>query len=146
MKEYIKNNLSALIIDFIGIIISIFLVLGITFWFHACGKTAAGTYMNCHDAETLIKAIAYIILCLSIIKLIVPSRRIKMGVSIGIISLAILMILVPTTLISLCTYETMVCHTNMKPWTIVFGLIFIAYELFNIIRNYFKTKGTDKNV
>ncbi len=135
-----KNLLSTLIFDGCEILVAIFLVIGINFWFNACGAKDDGTYMNCHNALVIVKALSYLLLSLSIIKCIIPYRNMKAGISIGIFGSSLIMILVPNTLINLCQMDMMVCNSSMKPWTLVFGILFMTYSLLEIIYALFKAR------
>ena len=135
-KEKIKISL----FDILQFVVSIFLILGINFWFHACGMKADGTYMNCHEAEMIIKVISYIIIGLVVIKTLIRNSIFKAGISVGILSISLLMILIPKVLVSLCMYDSMACNKYMRPYTLMFGIIFIVISCVEIVLTYLKTR------
>ncbi len=137
-KEKIKISL----FDILQFVVSIFLIVGINFWFHACGMKPDNTYMNCHEAEMIIKVISYIILASVLIKTLIRNSIFKAGVSVGIISISFLMILIPKVLVSLCMYDSMVCNKYMRPYTIVFGIVFIVLSCVEILFIFLKTRKT----
>ena len=123
MKNILKNKVT--IVNFIETLVCIFLVIGINFWFHACMKKDDGTYMNCHNAEVIIKGLSIVLLLMAVAKIFLPNLT-KLGLAISSTLTSLFMTLVPNTLISLCMMDSMRCHKFMKPYTIVFGIVLIS--------------------
>lgn len=107
--------------DVVGLAVSLFFLVGITCWFDACGPKADGGYMNCHWAEKVVTALASVMTALSAVKILLPDGKMKTGVSIALSALGITAACVPQGIIPLCMMDSMVCHTQMRPWTAVFG-------------------------
>ena len=127
-----KKTLKYIFPDIVDVIVSLFLVIGINFWFAGCGPKEDGSWMTCHWAEVIVKTISYILLGLSLIKTALPNRQIRVGLSGGMFAISLLMTLVPGTLIKLCMMDSMACNSLMKPYTIMFGVIFMVLEFVEI--------------
>ena len=98
------------------LILSLALTIGVKAVFHACGPTEEGMWMSCHWAQESVFGTGLLLCALSAFSLFAPSSlRLRRGLSVAILATAILTLMLPGTLISLCMMNTMRCHTLMRP-------------------------------
>lgn len=100
---------------------------GSKLWFHACPVQAGARIMPCHWAEQAVFATAVVMTLQSVLLFVLTGDEARMAVSLSILPEAVLLMLYPGTLISLCMMPTMRCHTVMRPAVLVLAaLIFLA--------------------
>ena len=89
--------------------------------------------MTCHWAWIAVLSIAVVLSVQSILRLFFKSGEAKRGISAAMLPLAVLAAIVPKTLINLCMMNTMHCHTMMRPFAIVMGIVIAVLALVDII-------------
>ena len=119
------------ILEFVPTFIAVLLAAGVMTIFRACAKTDEGTWMNCHNAQLYVFVVSLVIAAISIAAAFVKNTKLKMGLGIVTIVLAIITALLPGVLVHLCMMTTMRCHSLMRPSVIILCLLFIVFELIN---------------
>ena len=99
-------------------IFAVILAAGSVTFFSAC-RSADGKYMTCHWAQNTITLIGAVLAIQALLRILIPDRKTKAGLSLGIFLLSASAIFVPGTLINLCMMHTMECHTVFRPAVIV---------------------------
>lgn len=101
--------------------------------FSACGPREDGSWMNCHRAQTALTVVGGAGLLLALLRCFCK-RRVRRGLDLAALLLAILAILLPGTLIGLCMMPDMRCRAVMVPWTTVLaalaGIVALADLIF----------------
>ncbi|MBR1724133.1 MAG: DUF4418 family protein [Ruminococcus sp.] len=110
----VKEN----ILGFAEGIVAIVLTVGALTFFKACGEHD-GMYMACHWAQNAAALSGLVLILQSLLRIFIPNKAVKTGLSLGIFLLAAAVIFIPGTAISLCMMDTMRCHTIFKPAVIV---------------------------
>ena len=73
------------------------------------------------------------VVVVSAIHLFVSDAKMKMGLDIAIIPMALLAAAIPGNIINLCMIATMRCHTIMHPAVIVMSVLMIAAAVFDLV-------------
>mgnify|MGYP002624608236 CR=1 FL=1 len=118
--------------EIIVLILSVLYVIGIRSWFSVC-PVMSGIAMPCHWAGEMLKAISILILVLSILHMMIPDEKIKIGMDVSLIGISMLCMFVPGTIIQICGGEQMACRNAAHPWTLAFCGALIAVLLADLI-------------
>lgn len=127
--------------DIILLAVSLLFLLGIFFVFGPCGPKDDGSWMTCHWAGNAVKGLAAVLTVIAVIHFVVPDGKIKAGLSMAAIPVALLALLVPDRLIHMCMMDSMRCHAVMAPSVIVFSLLVIAAAGADIFRQIKSNKA-----
>lgn len=112
--------------DYILLLLSLALCLGVKLVFHACGVKDDGSYMACHWAEQAVFLSSIGLTITAVLRLFLDRKQ-KAGAALAMSVTAVLSALIPGVGIRLCMMETMRCHAMMRPTVmIVCGLIAAA--------------------
>lgn len=117
--------------DILLLVFSILFFLGILTVFKSCGPKDDGSWMTCHWAGNIVLSLSVVLTVISIIHIIISNPKIKLGLSIAILPIAVLAILVPGNLIPLCMMATMRCRAIMQPAAIVISILIIITAIFD---------------
>ena len=107
--------------------------LGLLFAFGPCGPKEDGGWMTCHWAGQAVKGVAGLLLLLSLLHLIPGRAELKMGLDLAQMAAAVLAILLPGHLISMCMMHNMRCHSVMTPAVTVFSVLLVAASLIDLL-------------
>ena len=119
--------------DFIMLVLSVIFLTGIRTFFAPCGPKDDGSWMTCHWAGQAITGIAAVLFVISVIHLFVKDARIKQGLSLAMIPVALLSAVLPGNLIGLCMMDTVRCHSVMRTASVVLSVLVIAAAVFDVI-------------
>ena len=127
-----KNRSKTVIVfDILTLLLSVLLLLGTKFVFHACGPMEDGHFMVCHWAEQAAAGIGAALTVVSLIKLAISSSKVKAGIAAAIVPFSVLAALIPGVLIDLCMMAEMQCRAVMRPAVIIVSLILSAAAAVN---------------
>ena len=118
--------------DIILLVLSLILLFGTKYAFHACPAKADGSWMLCHWAEHVVIALGTVFSFLSVARFFVD-EKIKSGISLSFVPLSVVTALVPGLLVNLCMMKDMRCHTTMRPAVIVIAILIAAISLVDFI-------------
>ncbi|HCJ42088.1 DUF4418 family protein [uncultured Ruminococcus sp.] len=104
---------------------ALLLTIGSFTIFKACGAHE-GKYMACHWAQNAVTLIGTVITLLALLRILLKNKGIKAGLASGVFLLAVSVIFIPDSVISLCMMDTMRCHTIFKPTVIVTACVLAA--------------------
>lgn len=110
----LKGNISG----FAEFAAAVLLTVGSVTFLRAC-DSAEGKHMACHWAQNAVTLIGAVLTAQALLRIIIPDRKVKAGLALGIFLLALSAAFIPGTVISLCMMQTMRCHTIFKPAVIV---------------------------
>ena len=94
-----KNKCKIAFTDILFSGLSILYLVGIKLWFPVCGVSG---------------------------DMVIPDERIKAGIDISGAGIAVLSMMIPGNIISLCKNSEMQCRTNTSLWTIIFMAVICA--------------------
>ena len=123
------------IADILLPVLSIIFLVGLLTFAGPCGPKEDGSFMSCHWAGQAVKALAVLLIVMSVIRLALRDRGMKKGLSIAIVLTAITAAVIPGNLISLCMMNTMHCHAVMRPFVIVMAVLQAAAAMIDIVRS-----------
>lgn len=119
--------------DIFFFILSLTLVFGTAFVFHACGQKDDGSWMRCHWAENVVIAIGIALSVLAISRFLISDQKIKAGLSLSFLAFSLLSAFVPGVVIPLCMIKDMRCHTIMRPSVVVISILIFIVSLVDFI-------------
>lgn len=115
--------------DVIMLVLSGLYCLGGRTFFTACPAGEDGSWMSCHWAGEAVFAFALVLGVQSLLLLVFRARRTAAGIYLSMIPAGLAAALVPGNLISLCKMAEMRCHTAMRPFAMMGGLVIAAFAL-----------------
>lgn len=133
-----KQSKSGLVLSIIQIVLGFFMSFGVKFIFHAC-TAMEDSSKPCVDAQNAIFALGIAILVMAVLQLIFRKPGERAGLFAGMTICAIMAVILPKNLISLCMMPDMHCLSVMYPAVIAFGIITIVISVISVIVN--KRKG-----
>lgn len=133
MKKRISN--------YLPIVLSTLLSLGVLTVFRACSAMEDGSWMHCHTAQMRVFGLGLVLIALSVISLFVKNKIANIVLNAASVVVAIVAVITPGVLVSMCMMDTMRCHALMKPFVIVFGVLFIISDIVKVV---FDFKSNDK--
>ena len=128
-----KKKINIGVTDIILLVLSIVFLIGIRTFFAPCGPKDDGSWMTCHWAGQAITGIASVLLVISVIHMFVKDAKVKQGLAIAMIPMALFSAILPGNMIGLCMMNTMRCHSVMHPATIVMSVLMIAAAVLDLI-------------
>ncbi len=124
-----KKNAAGIVFSALLLALSLFLVFGTLFLFHACGAKDDGTFMHCHDAQTAVVITGAVLAAMSLALLAIPNRIVKIVLSAAAVMVSVLAMLLPGTLISMCMMAEMRCRSLMQPCVIAVSAAILVVAL-----------------
>ena len=119
--------------DIVLAAVSVIFIAGIFSFLGACGPKADGSWMMCHWAGQIEKGLSIVLAVISLARLFVKNSKVKLGLSLSIIPVAVFAALVPAHIIHLCMMKTMRCHTIMHPAVVVISVVLIVAAVIDSI-------------
>lgn len=119
--------------DIAMLVVSIVFCIGIVAFFGPCGPKDDGAWMSCHWAGQAVAGLAAVLVAISVIHAIVPDAKLKQGLAIAAIPVAVLAAVLPGNVIDLCMMSDMRCHAVMQPSALIFSILMIAAAVFDIL-------------
>ena len=119
--------------DIVTIVVALLLAVGVSTVFSGCGPKEDGSWMHCHTAQIYVFRLGLAIALLTIVRTFFNSQFVKTILGGITVVLAIVTVLIPGVIVPLCMMETMHCHSVMKPFVRVVGVILVAVGIVNEI-------------
>ena len=137
-----KSKCKIAFTDILFLALSIIYLVGIKLWFPVCG-VSGDMVMSCHWAGEVLSALSVLLVILSLIHMVIPDERIKAGIDISGAGIAVLSMIIPGNIITLCKNSEMPCRANTSLWTIIFMVIIcviICVDIFVYLQMQSKKK------
>ena len=128
-----KRNRSIGVSDIILLVLSVVFLIGILTFFAPCSPRDDGSWMTCHWAGQAVTGIAAVLLVISVIHLVVKDAKVKQGLALAMIPVALFSIILPGNMIGLCMMDTMRCRSVMRPATLIVSVLVIVSAAFDLI-------------
>ena len=125
----LKLNRASSIFNILTCIAGVVLAIGVSTAFQACAQKEDGTWMQCHEAQLVICALAVGIEVQALVRLFISRRAIQAALGVLIIIAAVFALFVPGTIYGMCMMDTMRCHAVMAPFTLVMGVLIIVFAI-----------------
>ncbi len=119
--------------DILLLVLSVAFLIGSRTVFLPCGAQEDGSWMTCHWAGQAVSGLAAVLVVLAVLHILLSDARIKTGLSVAVLPVAVLTILIPGTLIPLCMMDTMRCHAVMRPAATVFSVLIIGAAALDVV-------------
>lgn len=131
--EHIKKSIPELITT----ILSAGLFVGSFTFLNTCGPKDDGSFMTCHYAGNVIKALSLVILIQAVLALI-NFKNTRAGLNISNLLVSVVCLLVPGHLVATCMMNDMRCNLYTKPGVTVICIIIAAVTLISSVMNLIK--------
>ncbi len=118
--------------DIFSVLISVLYLIGIRVWFPVCEPMESG-FMSCHWAGEMLKGISILLVIMSVVHLLIPDDRIKIGTDITLCAVYVLTFCVPGMIIDLCKMSEMNCRSHTAVLTAVFMVVMMLSAIADII-------------
>lgn len=118
--------------------VGLLLAVGAMTVFTACGPTAHGTWMNCHNAQTAAAACGAALTAVFVMAAIIEKRTAEMVCNVIAIVLSIITYLVPGIIIQTCKLEIMRCNFVLKPFVRIIAVLEALFALWHVLRAVMK--------
>ena len=119
--------------DIVLTVIAAVFLIGICTVFKPCGPKEDGGYMTCHWAGQAITGLSAVLLVISVMHMFIPDEKIKQGLSLAVIPVALLAAIIPGRVISLCMMDMMRCRAVMKPAVMIISVLMILAACFDLV-------------
>ena len=129
--------------DIILLVLSAVFLIGIRTFFAPCGPKDDGSWMTCHWAGQAITGIAAVLLVISVIHMFVKDAKVKQGLAIAMIPVALFSLILPGNMIGLCMMNTMRCHSVMCTASVIVSVLVIAAAAFDLLVQRRKEIGSN---
>ncbi len=130
-----KKKISVGITDILMAVVSLIFVIGMRTFMAPCGPKEDGTWMSCHWAGEALFAFSIVMLVISVLHLVMGNAKLKIGLSLAVLPVAVMTAVIPQILISLCMMTTMRCHSIMRTAAIIICVVMIVLALADIFLN-----------
>ena len=127
-----KEKFRLAVTDILTFAVSLVYLLGIRLWFPVCEASENG-FMSCHWAGEVLKAMSIVLLLISIIHLVVPDEKVKIGMDIPLCCIYALSFCIPGRIIPLCKMAEMSCRRGTQIWTAVIMIVLLLIAIADII-------------
>jgi len=111
------------------IILGLLISFGPSTIFAVCGPMDDGKFMKCHWTARAELGIGLGIVLLAVLSIVFASKEVRAGLLLGIATLSLISVLIPTALIGVCGGEHMQCNALTRPALLVIGVISIVIAL-----------------
>ncbi len=113
--------------------VSLLLVIGVLTVFSACGKKDDGTWMKCHDVQNIVAICGAVMTVLFVICAFVTNKVFRMILNLAALAAAIVVFLLPGTIMPMCMMNTMRCYTVMQPFVRIMSAVAALSALIGMI-------------
>ena len=126
-----------------SLVLGVLLFCGVMTLFRACARTEEGMWMHCHTAQMSVCWLGLAAAVSSVLLLLLKSRGAGILLHLVNIVLAAAAVLMPGTIIHMCSMTTMRCYAVMKPFALVMGVLIAAVNLIGLIRGASSSSKTE---
>lgn len=108
------------------------LTVGVVTFLRPCGIHDDGSYSSCHWAGRILFGFG-VLGVLQMILAFPGQKQFRLGVNMAVVLQALLMLLLPGRIVSLCGMSTMRCNIMMKPGVQVISILLALLAAINIL-------------
>ena len=120
--------------DILNVLLAVILTVGSLTFF----KTRCGADMHCHTANTVITVIGAVLIALTVLGFVLKGKA-KTILSFVTAVVAVVELLIPGVIVSLCMMPSMSCRATMKPWTMLLSVAIAFVSIVSGIMNLRKS-------
>ena len=124
-KEMIinKRKWKMAVTDILLLVCAVLYFIGIKYWFPVCAVSGE-MVMSCHWAGEVLTALSVLLIVTAAVHMVIPDEKIKTGMDIALVGIAVLAAMIPGNIISLCKNSEMQCRSNTSVWTMILMISF----------------------
>ncbi|MDO5344529.1 MAG: DUF4418 family protein [Lachnospiraceae bacterium] len=123
------------VFDIVILILFCFLAIGVITFLGPCGVHEDGSYSSCHWAGRILFGLG-IVGILEAVLAVFLQNQFRLGVNAAVFLQAVLMVMIPGKVVSLCGMSTMRCNLIMKPGVQVISLVIALLAAMNLWLTY----------
>lgn len=131
--NYLKKNY----VKFIELVLSLILAIGSFTVFAACPLSEEHV-MACHYAQLAVTTLGVILVVQSLAAVIISNEKVKLGITLAQIPIAVAVFLVPGTIFSLCMMSSMRCISIFQPAVRVISAIVFVVSVADVVISVIK--------
>lgn len=131
--NYLKKNF----VKFIELVLSLILAIGSFTVFAACPLSEEHV-MACHYAQLAVTTLGVILVVQSLAAVIISNEKVKLGITLAQIPIAVAVFLVPGTIFSLCMMSSMRCISIFQPAVRVISAIVFVVSVADVVISVIK--------
>lgn len=131
--NYFKRNF----VKFIELVLSLILAIGSFTVFAACPLSEEHV-MACHYAQLAVTTLGFILFVQSLAAVIISNEKVKLGITLAQIPIAVAVFLVTGTIFSLCMMSSMRCISIFQPAVRVISAIVFVVSVADVVISVIK--------
>lgn len=131
--NFFKRNF----VKFIELVLSLILAIGSFTVFAACPLSEEHV-MACHYAQLAVTTLGVILVVQSLAAVIISNEKVKLGITLAQIPIAVVVFLVPGTIFSLCMMSSMRCISIFQPAVRVISAIVFVVSVADVVISVIK--------
>ena len=120
--------------DILNVLLAVILTVGSLTFF----KSRCGADMHCHTANTAITILGAVLVVLTALGFAFKGK-VKAVLSFVTAAVAVVELLIPGVIVSLCMMPSMSCRATMKPWTMLLSIAIAFVSIVSGIMNLRKS-------
>lgn len=129
-----QNDKAQPLVGIVLTVLSSILLVGILTFAGPCGVHDDGTVSSCYWASRAVLGVGVVLVVISLVRIFERDEGERRGLSFSAVLLGVLVAVLPGVLIDLCMMQTMRCHTVMRPFALVMGVLIAVVGGVDLVR------------
>lgn len=129
-----QNDKAQPLVGIVLTVLSSILLVGILTFAGPCGVHDDGTMSSCYWASRAVLGVGVVLAVISLVRIFERDEGERRGLSFSAALLGVLVAVLPGVLIDLCMMQTMRCHTVMRPFALVMGVLIAVVGGVDLVR------------
>ena len=129
-----QNDKAQPLVGIVLTVLSSILLVGILTFAGPCGVHDDGTVSSCYWASRAVLGVGVVLAVISLVRIFERDEGERRGLSFSAALLGVLVAVLPGVLIDLCMMQTMRCHTVMRPFALVMGVLIAVVGGVDLVR------------
>ncbi len=129
-----QNDKAQPLVGIVLTVLSSILLVGILTFAGPCGVHDDGTVSSCYWASRAVLGVGVVLVVISLVRIFERDEGERRGLSFSAALLGVLVAVLPGVLIDLCMMQTMRCHTVMRPFALVMGVLIAVVGGVDLVR------------
>ena len=129
-----QNDKAQPLVGIVLTVLSSILLVGILTFAGPCDVHDDGTVSSCYWASRAVLGVGVVLVVISLVRIFERDEGERRGLSFSAALLGVLVAVLPGVLIDLCMMQTMRCHTVMRPFALVMGVLIAVVGGVDLVR------------
>lgn len=129
-----QNDKAQPLVGIVLTVLSSILLVGILTFAGPCGVHDDGPVSSCYWASRAVLGVGVVLVVISLVRIFERDEGERRGLSFSAALLGVLVAVLPGVLIDLCMMQTMRCHTVMRPFALVMGVLIAVVGGVDLVR------------